>query len=171
MGHHDTFDWLSLGAAYLGVVSIFGGAFRYGGQVRDKRQAQARHIFAWFEPAVGKGRYVVRNRSEWPVSEVVIDATVNGGHANFIVGLIDCGEDRHEEWVGHNLEGARWVPAACWFTDAAGRRWFRSTSGGLQRWRPWHMTPAQQEGYVDAQGHRPPAEWLLLLRHVWRRLR
>jgi hypothetical protein len=170
VGHHDAFDWFTLGAAYLGVLGLAGGVFRYGSQVRDKRQAQAQHIFAWFEPAVGKGRYVVRNRSDWPLSEVKIDVTVNGGHVDFIVGLIDCGDGHHEEWVGHNLQGARWVPATCWFTDAAGRRWFRSTTGELRRWRPWHMTPAQQEGYTDQQ-RRTPAEWLLMLRYVRRRLR
>lgn len=131
------FEWLpaaSAGAASLGVV---GAAVRYMGSVRDKRRERAA-VVAWHGLKNGKPVLGVRNYSDQPLLDVVVEIYAEGGVANWRIGLLHAGEEQSRSTADIGATASEAADSlAVWCTDSTGRAWFRTAQGKLYRAHWW----------------------------------
>ncbi|MBF5081393.1 hypothetical protein [Quadrisphaera sp. INWT6] len=153
-------DWINtdrIGAIGDGATAL---AFVLGFAVYlhdrlDKRRAQAEQVAAWLsldEHGNGRARYRrwyshVSNGSTQPVREVLYIAARGAVEAQYIDVLPPGAAEVTpvgEEIAGH-LEGEYAGGITLDFTDAAGRRWRRTSRGKLRRWHRWDGQPSNND--------------------------
>lgn len=141
MTHHDLYDWLVLAAASGGVLSAAGAAAGFWRKLRTDTRGQAEYVMVWCrqtEDGADEHEYVIRNASDKPVSQLVINFETDAGEVSQAIGVVDRGKDRVIPATQPPVDAFIWPTSVeCWFYDASGRRWYRDVYGRLYRWHAW----------------------------------